>query len=408
MTGYKPRDMVGAVQRALKTMPVVVLTGMRQTGKSTLLQKDTAFARRRYVSLDDFATLEAARRRPEDLLAGDTPLTIDEAQKCPELLIAVKHAVDQRRVPGHFILSGSANFALLKGVAESLAGRAVYLSLHPFTRREIHERTVAAPFLLQCFRSRNRFASMKMPSVGARDVLLGGMPSVCLHPETDISIWFRGYEQTYFQRDVRELSQIADTLGFRHLLKLAALRSAQLLKISELGRDAKLNGATTARYLNLAEASFLIRKIPPSFANQASRLIKSPKLYFSDSGLACYLAGIESIQPASDEPLRGAMMETYVAQNITGILDAWMPDARLLFWHVQGRYEVDFVIEQGRSIMAIEVKAASRWNDGDLSGLRTFMRLTPSCRWGFLAYNGAATVQVDEKCWAIPIGSLLA
>lgn len=409
---YRERDISPALLDALADMPVVVVTGMRQVGKSTLLQRLSRIQDRRYVSLDDFAHLEAARRNPEAFLRGDQPITVDEAQKCPELLSVIKQMVDRDRIPGRFLLSGSANFALLRGITESLAGRAVYLTLYPFNRREIAGAVSDEPFLVRFFRSPEIAERLSVRPLDPSEVVLGGMPTVCLGDVRNPALWFKGYEQTYLERDVRELSQVADLIAFRNLLLLTALRTGQLLKPSELARDAKLNTATASRYLGLMEASCVIRRIGPYLANRASRLIKSPKLYLSDSGLACYLTGIDSLdaavnEPAVSEPLRGAMFETYVAQNLSGILEACWPRARLLFWNVQGRHEVDFIIEVGRDTLAIEVKAASRWNDRDLSGLRAFLSATPRCRAAILAHNGTEAVRLDDRIWAIPLGLLL-
>lgn len=405
---YYPREISPVILDALADMPVVVVTGMRQVGKSTLLQREPQIAQRRYVTLDDFAHLEAARRNPEGFLGGAEPLTIDEAQKCPELLPVIKRMVDRDRSPGRFLLSGSANFALLRDITESLAGRAVYLTLHPFTRREIAGSLKEEPFLVRFFHSAHIPAGQSgIRPVEASEIQRGGMPSVCLGEVRKPRLWFKGYEQTYLERDVRELSRVADLIAFRHLLLLTALRTGQILKVSELARDAKLNAVTAGRYLGLMEASFVIRRLGPHLANRASRLIKSPKLYMTDSGLACHLAGV-SAPDSTDEPLRGALYETYVAQNLSGIVEAHWPDARLSFWNVHGRHEVDFVIEVGREVLAIEVKAASRWNDRDLSGLKAFLSGSPHCRAAILAYNGTQAVQLDERLWAVPLGMLLA
>jgi len=406
MTAYKKREVVQGVIHALADMPVVVLTGMRQVGKSTILQEDPSFRGRRYISLDDLAHLEAAKRNPEGFLRGDAPVTVDEAQKCPELLTVIKQMVDHERKPGHFLLSGSANFALLKGVAESLAGRAVYLTLHPFSRRERIGDVNSHPFLTEFFHTleihENRVATIE-PS----EILLGGMPPVCLEKLRNPTVWFKGYEQTYIERDLRQISQVSNLLELRRLLLLAALRTGQILKLSELGRDAKLTSTTTSRYLNLMETSFIIRRLSPFLGNRTSRLIKSPKLYLSDSGLSCYLTGIEDLSSSTHEPLWGAMCETYVAQNLSNLLEAHWPQARLYFWNIQGRHEVDFVIEAGRKVMAIEVTATSRWTEGDLTGLRAFLGKTPNCHAAVLAYNGVQSVQLDARLWAIPLGLLL-
>lgn len=407
MTAYKPRALRAPLAESLADMPVVVMTGMRQTGKSTLLQQDAALAGRVYVSLDDFAQLEAARRDPEQFLERPGPLTVDEAQRCPELLGEIKRAVDRDRRPGRFLLSGSANFALLRGVAESLAGRAVYLTLHPFTRREIHGNLDRPPLIHRAFIDGRPPRNSRAGRLDWEEALRGGLPPVALGLVRNPRVWFTGYEQTYLERDVRDLSRLGDLISFRSLLRLSALRTAQVLKISELARDAKLAAATAGRYLSLLEASFVITRIPPFLVNKASRLIKSPKLFMSDAGLAAHLVGLPPAEVGASDPLRGALLETYVAQNLLGIVAAEWPGAHLAYWHVQGRHEVDFVVEAGRDCLAIEVKAAPRWSERDLSGLRVFLERTPRCRVALLAHTGTGTVALGERLWAIPIPALL-
>lgn len=407
MTPYVERDISAVVDDALESMPVVVVTGMRQTGKTTMLRRDPRFAARRYVTLDDFATLEAARASPETFVETDEPLTVDEAQRAPELLVAIKRAVDRRRVPGRFLLSGSAAFGLLARASETLAGRAVAYRIHPLARRERSGSIDRAPFVQRFFESRELTRETAAPVEDA-EVLHGGLPPIALGQVKSPGVWLRGFEQTYLERDVRELAQVGDLVAFRTLLRLAALRTAQVLNTSELARDAKLNASTTRRWLDLLEGSFVTQRLPPFIRNRASRLIKSPKLHLSDSGLAAHLAGVDDIGPAADEPLRGALFETWVAQQLSAIVDARWPKARLAYWHVQGRHEVDFVIEVGRDTMAIEVKAATRWNERDLAGLRAFLAATPRCRAAILAYRGEEAVPLGERLWAIPLPQLLA
>ena len=404
---YKHREIAPVIKDALKDMPVVVITGMRQSGKSTFLKRDAALKGRRYVSLDDFAYLSAAREDPESFVNSNVPLTIDEAQKCPEILTAIKKAVDKKRIPGQFLLSGSANFAMLKGISETLAGRAVYFTMHPFTRREINGQISKAPFLHEFFKKQVMPASLDTVSIKFGDVLTGGMPSVCLGEVKSSDLWFRGYEQTYLERDIRDLSQIGNIISFRHLLHLCALRTGQLLSPSQLGRDAKLNAATTSRYLSLLDASFIINRTPPYLRNPASRLIKSPKIYMTDSGLACFLAGVRKNETGLQESIKGSLLETYVAQNLSGIIDTRWNDAGLYFWSIQGRFEVDFIVEAGGKCIAVEVKSGSRWDDKDLTGLRTFISSTPHCVAGILAYNGSNAVKLGERLWAIPLSIVL-
>lgn len=403
MKSYRFREMSPTIHHALQEMPVVVLTGMRQVGKSTLLRQDPLLKRRRYVSLDDFAQLEAAQRDPEAFVRSDEPLTIDEAQRCPELLVAIKQEVDRRRRPGWFLLSGSANFSLLQGVSESLAGRSVSLTLHPFSRRECLGEAHRPPFVKRFFETPHLPGKIDAPPVQAEDLLKGGMPSVCLEPKRDALLWFKGFEQTYLERDVRDLLRLTDLVGFRRLLRLAALRTGKLLVVSELARDAQLTVATATRYLSVIEASFVLHRVPPCLTNKTSRLIKSPKMLSTDAGLACYLAGIHTAEVLEHDDMRGALYETYVAQNLMGL---W-PEARLAYWHIQGRHEVDFVIESGRDSLAIEVKAGNRWTDREVGGLSAFLSQAPRCRAGILAYNGKTAARLGDRLWAIPLGLLL-
>ena len=404
MTTYRPRETSQVLLEALKNMPVVVLSGMRQTGKSTLLQNLKQLAKRRYISFDDYNSLEAARRAPEALISGAQAFTIDEAQKLPEILSVIKREVDRNRKPGRFILSGSANFLLLKNIAESLAGRAVYLTLYPFTRREILGIIKETPALIH-FIDKNSFPQRQVKLLNWEEIMRGGMPSVCLGQVKQPSVWFRGYEQTYLERDIRYLSQVADLILFRHLLQLVSLRNAQVLNVSELARDAKLNVMTTTRYLSLMEASFVLFRVYPHLRSRSSRLIKSPKMYLSDAGLAGYLAGVKRLDV--HEPLRGALLENYVAQNLQSIISSHNPDVKLTYWNIQGRFEVDFILEMGRETIAIEVKYGSRWQESDLAGLKAYIDSAKSCRAGFLAYNGRDVLKLKDKIWAVPIPLLL-
>jgi len=404
----KAREIKRQIERALASLPVVALTGMRQVGKTTLLRVIAQERGARYETLDDFATLESATRSPEAFLgADDRPVAIDEAQKAPALFPVIKRLVDGGRTPGRFLLSGSANFALLGGITESLAGRAVYFPLHPFSRREVAASLDAEPFVVRALRhGLPVHGGASAEPVSVPEVMCGGMPPVCLEPGADPDLWFLGYEQTYLERDIRQISQIGDLVAFRHLLRLAGMRTGQVLNMSELARDAHLNVATATRHFSAMEASFVISRLPPYLGSRVTRLIKSPKIFVSDSGLASHLAGIAR-DVAERDAMWGRILETYVHQNLAAVLSAWEPGARLHFWNVQGRYEVDFVIEVGQSSLAIEVKAGSRWQDRDLAGLRTLLSATRGCKAGILAYGGDAIAPLGDGIWAVPLGVLL-
>ena len=402
---YFQREIVNPIVKSLSDMPVVALTGMRQMGKSTFLRQQTELQGRRYVTLDDFAQLAAAKEDPDGFVATEEPITIDEAQRCPELFIAMKRAVDRNRVPGRFLVSGSANFLLMKNISESLAGRAAYFTMHPFTRRELNGRTSEPPFIRRFFEEPSIAGLGEVLPIPTDDIATGGMPPVCLGGLKDRAGWFKGYEQTYLERDIRDLGRIGDIIPFRGLLHIAALRTGGVLRIGEMGRDARLKATTVSGYLSVMEASCVFFRVAPFLKNPSARLIKSPKFYLSDSGLACFLAGIEAL--TADDPRKGAMVETYVAQNLAGILQSAWPRAGMFFWSIQGRHEVDFVIEAGNRCLAVEVKAGARWEKEDLAGLKTFVATTPHCVAGILGYNGSTPVRLGDRLWAIPLGLLL-
>jgi predicted AAA+ superfamily ATPase len=407
MTTTVERDLASMVLGALKNMPVVVITGLRQTGKTTFLQYQFPPETRRFITFDDFAQLSAAKSDPDRFVNCDEPLTIDEAHKCPEIFTSIKKIVDKKRKPGQFLLSGSANFTLLKGITESLAGRSIYFQMHPFSRREVDRRVGEQPFLQRFFDTQQIPKRKEFKPIEPGEILKGGMPTICLGDLEDRSFWFKGYEQTYLERDVREISQIENIVAYRNLLHLVCLRSGQILNISQLGRDAKFTSATASKYLSLLETSFVISKLNPYLRNRASRLIKSPKIYMSDSGLACFMAGIDKFRMDYQEPLLGALFETYVAQNLFAIIDSRWKEAQLYFWSIQGRHEVDFIIEAGRNCLAIEIKSSARWQKKDLAGLEAFLGATPHCIAGVLCYNGTEAVRLGDKIWALPLGLIL-
>lgn len=319
----------------------------------------------------------------------------------------MKKEVDRRRSPGRFLLSGSANLALLDKVSDSLAGRALYLTLHPFSRRERTGLTSEPPFLVRFLQDPSLpRAGRGAEPISEDEILDGGLPPVALG-SLSRELWFLGYEQTYLERDLRDLSQVADLVSFRNLLRLVALRTGQLLNQSELARDARLPVTTVTRYLGLLETSFLVSRLPPFLRSRAARLIKTPKILMTDSGIAAHLADVDNLSPTSGEPLRGALLETYVGQNLLAILGSHLPRATVSFWSVQGRYEVNFVVTSGKASIGIEVKAATRFGDRDLAGLKAFLEQASGARAGILAYNGTEAVALGTNLFAIPIGLLL-
>ena len=387
-------------------MPAVVVTGARQTGKSTLVQ-DLAPAGRRYLSLDDLDVLDAARRDPEALVGGERPVTLDEVQREPDLLHAVKRAIDRRRRPGRFVLTGSANLLLMHRVSESLAGRASYLVLWPMTRREQRGlgRCGAWEKVLAADEGDWRDLLAEEPG-GPEDwrafVRCGGFPVPALHLATseDRAIWFDGYVRTYLERDLQELSSITALPDFRRLMQAASLRLGQIVNQTELGRDVALPQPTVCRYLNLLETSHLPVRLPAFAVNRTKRLIKSPKLYWGDTGVALHLAGIA-------EP-GGACLENLVLHDLLAWRNARLERAEVFHWRTTAGEEVDFVIEAGGRLLPVEIKSAGRPRIGDAARLRTFRtEYGSAARAGLLLHTGSALEWLAPDVLAVPWWKLL-
>ena len=395
-----PRLVVPSLEDRLRIMPAVVVTGARQAGKSTLAQELTPGSRR-FFTLDDLDVLDAARRDPEALLGGGHPVTIDEVQREPDLLHAVKRAIDRRRQSGSFLLTGSANLLLMRRVSESLAGRASYLTLWPMTRREqmglgrggLWEELLQAcdedwPDLLA--------ARQERPEDWRSLARRGGFPSPALHLESDREreVWFDGYIRTYLERDLQVQSSISALPDFRRLMRAASLRTGQLVNQSELGRDVSLPQPTVHRYLNLLETSYLLVRLPAYAVNRTKRLIKSPKIYWGDTGVALHLAQVEP---------GGAHLENLVLHDLLAWRDTRLGRAEIFYWRTTVGEEVDFVLEAGDHLLPIEVKATTRPRLRDAAHLRTFRaEYGDRARSGLLLHAGEALDWIASDILAVP------
>ena len=408
-----PRAVSGTLDSMMRVMPAVVVAGARQTGKSTLARalgqpvqasgpRHAAPDRRRYLSLDDLDVLDLARRDPDALVRGSRPVTLDEVQREPDLLSAVKREIDRERRPGRFLLTGSANLLLMRRVSESLAGRASYLTLWPMTRREqlglgrcgIWENLVKSPDQDWLDVVTEHPADPEDWRALARR---GGFPVPAVHLDApaERAIWFDGYVRTYLERDLQALSSIAALPDFRRLMRATALRLGTLLNQTKVGRDIGLAQPTVHRWLNLLETSYLLARIPAYSVNRTKRLIKAPKLYWSDTGLAMYLS-------QEDEP-RGAHLENLVLQDLLAWRDSRPRRAEVLHWRTTTGEEVDFVIEVDGAVLPIEVKATRRPRLGDTAGLRAFRaEYHRTTRAGLLLHGGDSVEWITPGVLAAP------
>ena len=352
-------------------MPVVVLTGARQVGKTTLSQAGST--PRTFFTLDDVGVLGQAKQDPESLLAA-RPLTIDEVQRAPEMLLAVKRQVDRQRRPGDFLLTGSANLLLMGSVAESLAGRAVYMELPPFCPSEWLQRDGQLSAIDRLFATDFDIRDWPNEPGDWRTWLMrGGYPSVLALDADELrQIWFSGYVQTYLERDLRQLSAISNLPDFQRLMILVANRAARLVNQSDLARDAGLSQATGHRYLNLLETGCLVTRVPPYTTTPATSLVKARKLFWNDCGLAAWLAGIKSVQSLNDRPDTGLWLEQALFQTLQTWRSLDPANRRLYYWRDRAGREVDVILEQNAVLVALEIKASQQVSSSDADGIRTF------------------------------------
>jgi predicted AAA+ superfamily ATPase len=366
-----PRWFDTNLHSALRVLPVAVVTGARQTGKTTLVR--SLGPGRAYFTLDDLGVLDQARRQPEALLS-DPPVTLDEVQRAPSLLLAVKRAVDHRRHSGAFLLTGSANLLLMSQVADTLAGRAVYLELPPFCPAEWRGRPGALTPLDRLFEA--DFDFREWPSDRgdwAAWLLRGGFPpALSLADNSDRRLWFSAYIQTYLERDLRQLSAVSSLPDFQRLMALTAHRTGRLLNQADLARDAALSHATAHRHLNLLETGCLITRIRPFATNPSVALVKAPKLLWTDCGLAAALAGIKTPAEAANRSDAGYWLEQTLYQTLQTWRSLRPADRKLHFWRDRSGHEVDFVLEQEGRLVALEVKTGSTVTAADAAGLRAF------------------------------------
>jgi hypothetical protein len=406
------RSITPHILEALADTPVVMLTGARQTGKSTLVRW---LAERghpaRYLNFDDAAVLSAARNDPAGFLSGlEGPVILDEVQRVPDLFLAIKAEVDRRRQPGRFLLTGSANVLFLPLLSNSLVGRMEVLTLWPFSQGEkegIHEGFIDAVF------------GQNLPAVSGKPVnrtdllskiiLPGGFPEILSRSrESRRSAWFDSYLTTILQREVRDLAQIEGLTMLPRLLSLLAIRSASLLNFSELSRSTTIPQTTLKRYMSLLEATFIIQTIPSWSGNLSKRLVKSFKIFFADTGLMAHLLGYKSGPGLIEHPNTGPLLENFVVMELKKQISWSRTRPQLFYFRTQSGQEVDIVLEdkQGR-LTAIEVKASNTVSTQDFKAIKFLAEeVGKKFHRGLVLYTGEEAIPFGQRLHALPVDAL--
>ncbi len=407
-----PRHLMPIVSEALADTPVVCLLGARQVGKTTLAQR--LKPKRAYISLDNRDTLAAAQTDPIGFIEGlPRPVILDEVQRAPEILPAIKLAVDRQRSPGQFLLTGSANLLLLPAVQESLAGRMEVIRLQPLSEleKQRHKQSLLQALINGTLKTQIA-AERKSVQTLAGAICSGGYPEPLQRGGKRARQWYREYLQTIVQRDVKDVADIRDQDELLRLVELLAYRTASLLNASSLANELNVGRKTVEKYISVLERLFLIRRLPAWHRNQAKRLVKTPKVHVVDSGLAATLNGLSAADWTSHADDFGHLLESFVVQQL--ICQAGWVNRDLRFYHYRDKdqVEVDLVIEQGRNIWGVEVKRAASVQAKDAIGLkRLAWQAGKHFQGGMVLYTGASCLPLtiensDAKCFAVPISRI--
>lgn len=398
---YIERGLEPVVRDAARQFPALVLTGPRQSGKTTLL-KHLFSDRCRYVSLEPPDVRAAATADPRGFLAiNPPPVILDEVQYVPDLLPYIKERIDSdRQAKGQYLLTGSQNLLMMSRVTESLAGRAAILRLLPLSFHEMRGTPQAKFPWEQGYTVPD--TTTTLPELW-RQFVRGCYPELTAEPERDSGLWHAGYVQTYLERDVRGLKQIGDLAQFQSFLRVVAIRSGQLLSLTDISRDLGIAVNTAKAWLSILESTHQVIVLRPYFANVGKRLVKTPKVYFTDPGMLCYLAGLRDPEHASAGPLSGAIVETAALSEIVkGYLNRGI-DPQVYFWRTTHGVEVDAVIDQQGELVPIEVKQTATPRPSMASGLVSFMNdYEGKANRGWLVHLGDVRLPLAPGVLAIP------
>lgn len=401
---YRCRTIEKTWKRIAKQFPVLLLTGPRQVGKTTLL-KEICGAQRCYVTLDDPNVRDLAQRDPGLFLQQyPPPVLIDEVQYAPELFPVIKIEVDRTPRNGAFWLTGSQQFHLMQRVTESLAGRVAILRLLGFSRRE-------SDFDADAFGGHPFIPGMPQPTPGGAPITMrdlyqriwrGSFPAMRVNRDLDWDVFLGSYLQTYLQRDVRDLAQVGDLQVFTRFLRACAARSGQLLNYSELANSLDVSVPTAKRWTSILEASFQVLLLQPYHSNATKRLIKTPKLYFLDTGFCSYLAGWTSPDALMNGTMAGPMLETYVFGEI---LKSWWSagrDPSLFFYRDRDGREIDFVFLRDGRLHPVEVKRSAAIKTDWIRHFQALERLGPRGE-GAVVCLADRPLSIDAKAQALPV-----
>jgi predicted AAA+ superfamily ATPase len=404
---YIKRHIEKVITEASRTFPAVIITGPRQVGKTTVLHE--CFPKANYTTLDHLDTLDAALNDPERFLdVQKKPTIVDEVQYAPKLFRYVKISIDKNRgSKGRFFLTGSQRYLMMQGVDESLAGRAGTIEMLGLSLREIERGSFYEPFMPSDHYVKARLKAPFKLSVSDiwNTIFIGDLPELHASPNMNTALYYESYIDTYLRRDVRGLAQVGDLSTFNRFMSIAAQRHGQLLNKADIASKSGVSVITVTRWLSVLEASNIIYLLKPFYANSNKRLVKTPKLYFLNSGLAAKLCGLSSARELEQSNQAGAFFEGFaIAEIIKSHLNASGSFPDLYFYRDSNRNEIDLLMLKGMDIYPIEIKMSTLARAGDTNAFKYLDELKGFTRKaGAVICNCTDPLPLDDNNWACPI-----
>ncbi|HLE86736.1 MAG TPA: ATP-binding protein [Candidatus Brocadiaceae bacterium] len=385
------RTLSGKLSALAKKFPVVSIMGPRQSGKTTLSKK--VFEDHDYVSLEEPDEREFALADPKGFLRRFSGgVILDEVQRAPDLLSYIQGIVDRENIPGRFILTGSQQFHVMEKISQTLAGRTAIVYLLPLSLNELLGQPTPDPYEIDILPDKK-----KRPPFSLEDILYKGLYPRIHDRGLEPHEWLSAYYRTYVERDVRDVANIGNLDAFQRFVRLCAGRTGQLLNLSSLASDCGISHTTARHWVSILQAGFIIQLLPPHHENFSKRIIKSPKIYFLDTGLLCYLLRIRETEDIPVHPLKGAIFENFVFSEIYKAFAHRGELPPLYFWRDRTGHEVDIVIDTGKRLVPVEIKSAETIDSSFFDGLRYYISLgIPVSKTGVLVHGGDALYQREN------------
>jgi len=402
---YLKRAIREELNEYLKYFPVLLISGARQVGKSTLALH---LGIENYITLDDINIYEMAKNDPKGFIENlQKPVIIDEAQRLPQLMITIKEHIDKKRVNGEFVLTGSSSLQGFKNISDSLAGRIGIVELYPLSLKEKNEKEEN---IIDVFSgSLDAYILKKYKSDIIKHLLDGGYPEILkIDSQKAKYLWFSSYIRTYIESDARELANIRNLDKFVKMYRLCMIRSANMFNKNELQKEAGLDNRTFDSYFAVMEHTYQIQKLQPFFKNQLKRLIKTPKIYATDTGILNHLLQIGSKEEFEKSHYKGDIVETFVYDELLKANSSATQRVGLFYYRTSDKKEIDFILDYGQKVIAIEIKASKSISKSDFKHIYHLQKEIPELfDKGIVLYSGESFLRLDEKMYAVPFGFLM-